>query len=57
MSVVNSSSSRGDEQPVTAVLGEFNSYSISAAQTVPVYLPVRYLTLTRSFSRNFSHFA
>ena len=27
------------------------SYSISAAQTVPVYLPVRYLTLIRSFFR------
>jgi hypothetical protein len=38
-------------------LPEFNSYSISALQTVPVYLPVRYVTLTRSFSRNLSHCA
>src|SRR5690349_11184213 len=34
------------------VLHALNSHSISAAQTVPVYLPVRYLTLTRSFSRS-----
>jgi hypothetical protein len=30
-------------------------HSISAAQTVPLYLPVRYLTLIRSFSRSFPH--
>ena len=28
---------------------------MSASQTVPVYLPLRYVTLTWSFSRNFSH--
>src|SRR5215475_3122105 len=45
----------GDEQATDPGFCVNSSYSISAAQTVPVYFPVRYLTLTQSFSRSFSH--
>src|SRR5437879_1604520 len=46
---------RGDTS--RRVLRDRVPHLISASQTVPVYLPRRYVTLTRSFSRNFSPIA